>query len=36
MRICWGFHRPIRIHFAKIGTVNKNKNNALPERTDRR
>ena len=36
MRIRWGFHRPIRIHFARIGTVNKNKNNAQPETTDRR
>jgi hypothetical protein len=36
MRICWGFHRPMRIHFAAIGTLHRPRKLAAPNTTDRR
>ena len=36
MRICCGFHRPTRIHLARIGRMHTPRNNAPPNRADRR
>jgi hypothetical protein len=36
MRISLGFHRPIRTHFARIGTTHRIRKPAPPNSTDRR